>query len=393
MTSNGWQSLRFDQMARLVTERVDPAEAIEDKYVGLEHIDPQDLTISRWGHPSDVKGTKFRVRAGQIIFGKRRFYQRKVAIAPFDCICSAHAMVLEERPTMVAPGFLAHFMLTEPFVDRALKISEGSLSPTIRWKRLAAEEFELPPINRQYTIVRCLNAVETARHATYIAMSAAITLRTAVTESWFSTGAFQRLDDLGDFKNGLNKSKDDFGFGTRFVNIADVYPETLDPEGLGRMNCEPGEIKSFGLQSGDILIDRSSVKLEGVGYPTLFSGHTEPVVFGGFIIRFRPGSKLLPEYAVATMRSPSCRRAVMGVASVSANVNVSQQSLGTVELPVPPLAVQRGYAEHHARLSELIAHAKQRLDLLAALRSTLSATLLSGAAEPPAAELTPDKPE
>lgn len=83
----------------------------------------------------------------------------------------------------------------------------------------------------------------------------------------------------------------------------------------------------------------------------------------------------------------------MGVASVSANVNVSQQSLGTVELPVPPLAVQRGYAEHHARLSELIAHAKQRLDLLAALRSTLSATLLSGAAEPPAAELTPDKPE
>lgn len=45
---------RFDQMAVQVKDKVEPEEADVDRYVGLEHIDPESLKIRRWGEPSDV---------------------------------------------------------------------------------------------------------------------------------------------------------------------------------------------------------------------------------------------------------------------------------------------------------------------------------------------------
>ena len=86
MTSSTWPTLRFDQIAHNIAERIDPAEAETDIYVGLEHLDPESLHIKRWGTPADVKGTKLCFYNGDIIFGRRRAYQRKLAVAEFDGI-------------------------------------------------------------------------------------------------------------------------------------------------------------------------------------------------------------------------------------------------------------------------------------------------------------------
>ena len=157
---DGWQVVKFGEIARNISERVNPHETDLEVYVGLEHLDPQSLRITRRGVPSDVKGQKLRVRPGQIIFGKRRAYQKKVAVADFDGICSAHAMVLEEIPGKITPGLLPFFMQSDMFMDRAVAISEGSLSPTIKWKTLAVQEFPLPPIDRQKEILEVLEKVE-----------------------------------------------------------------------------------------------------------------------------------------------------------------------------------------------------------------------------------------
>jgi hypothetical protein len=76
-----WQTLTFEAFADSVNERVEPSEAAEEIYVGLEHLDSQNLHIRRWGKGSDVIGTKLRFRKGDIIFGRRRAYQRKLAVA------------------------------------------------------------------------------------------------------------------------------------------------------------------------------------------------------------------------------------------------------------------------------------------------------------------------
>ena len=153
--SNGWRKVRFDEMATMVNDRVDdPSKANVDRYVGLEHLDSDSLTIRRWGSPREVEATKLRFRVGDIIFGRRRVYQRKIGVAHFDGICSAHAMVIRAKPEVVLPEFLPFFMQSDLFMERAKEISVGSLSPTINWTTLATEQFVLPPIDEQQRIVR-----------------------------------------------------------------------------------------------------------------------------------------------------------------------------------------------------------------------------------------------
>ncbi len=154
------KTYRFDQMAVQVKDKVHPDEADVNRYVGLEHIDPESLKIRRWGEPSDVESSKILFKSGDIIFGKRRAYQRKLAVADFDGICSAHAMVLRAKPKVVLDEYLPFFMQTDEFMERAVEISVGGLSPTINWKDLAKEEFALPLIEEQRRMVAALSAVQ-----------------------------------------------------------------------------------------------------------------------------------------------------------------------------------------------------------------------------------------
>lgn len=156
----GWKIWRFDQMATNVNVRIDnPSESGMEHYVGLEHLDPDSLRIRRWGSPDDVEATKLCFKKGDIIFGRRRAYQRKLGVAEFDGICSAHAMVVRAKTEVVLPEFLPFFMQSDLFMNRAIEISVGSLSPTINWKTMAVQEFALPPLDEQRRILTTLEAI------------------------------------------------------------------------------------------------------------------------------------------------------------------------------------------------------------------------------------------
>ena len=145
----GWARMAFGAFAESIGERAEPKDAQEKIDVGLEHLDPQCLQIRRWGKGSDVMGTKLRFRKGDVIFGRRRAYQGKRAAAESDGIYSFHAMVVRARPDQVLPEFLPFLMMSDRFMNRAVEISVGSLSPTINWTTLKLEEFDLPPLDQQ----------------------------------------------------------------------------------------------------------------------------------------------------------------------------------------------------------------------------------------------------
>lgn len=175
---SGWARVAFGDVAVCVNDRIDnPADADVQRYVGLEHLDSDSLAIRRWGSPDDVRATKLRFRKGDIIFGRRRVYQRKLAVADFDGICSAHAMVLRAKPGAVLSQFLPFFMQSDLFMERAKEISVGSLSPTINWRTLANEEFALPPLDEQSRLAIVLRAG--ARIASLHVDAAAATFRIA----------------------------------------------------------------------------------------------------------------------------------------------------------------------------------------------------------------------
>ena len=143
------KTFRFDEIAYNSTQKVKPTEADKEHYIGLEHIDGECLYISRWGSDVAPIGEKLVMRKGDILFGKRRAYQRKVAIAPIDGIFSAHGLVLRPKEDVVDKDYFPFFMSSNQFLDRAVQISVGGLSPTINWKDLARQEFTLPALSEQ----------------------------------------------------------------------------------------------------------------------------------------------------------------------------------------------------------------------------------------------------
>jgi hypothetical protein len=155
------RSVRFGELAICVNDRIDnPSEAGVERYVGLEHLDSDSLRIRRWGVPSDVEATKLLFRKGDIIFGRRRAYQRKLAVAEFDGICSAHAMVLRARSDVILPEFLPFFMQSDLFMERALAMQVYvSVQPTtgtgrLIWHSLGAKTIELIHQNVHVDAVR-----------------------------------------------------------------------------------------------------------------------------------------------------------------------------------------------------------------------------------------------
>lgn len=151
----------FGDIAINSTEKKKPESADKAIYIGLEHLDSGCLTVRRFGADVAPIGDKLVMKKGDVLFGKRRAYQKKVAIAPFDGIFSAHGMVLRPKTAVIDKGFFPLFIASDYFLDAAIKISVGSLSPTINWSDLKRLEFSLPPLDEQKKLAQVLwSAIE-----------------------------------------------------------------------------------------------------------------------------------------------------------------------------------------------------------------------------------------
>lgn len=177
----GWTRVAFGDVVRLSKARVaDPEAAGIERVVGLEHIEPGDLRIRRWGDVAD--GTTFTTlfKPGQVLFGKRRAYQRKVAMADFAGVCSGDIYVLEPANDRLMPELLPFLCQTDAFFDHAVGTSAGSLSPRTNWTSLASFEFLLPPIQEQARLVEVMSAGRSATEATANLLSRLRELRASV---------------------------------------------------------------------------------------------------------------------------------------------------------------------------------------------------------------------
>lgn len=192
-----WQQVTFGDVVLNTNETVKDAGAAPiERIIAMEHMDPGDLKIQRWGDAAD--GTTFtrRVRPGQTLFGKRRAYQRKVAYAEFDAICSGDIYTFEADETRMLGDFLPFLVQSNSFFDHALDTSAGSLSPRTNWRDLANFKFRLPPLDEQTRIADLLWANELAQRETNDLLAAATAVREAIIEARFVGDGIGVLQDL-----------------------------------------------------------------------------------------------------------------------------------------------------------------------------------------------------
>ena len=160
----------FGDVVQLSKDRSkDPEADGFERYIGLEHLEPSDLKVRSWGDLADGVTFTNVFRPGQVLFGKRRAYQRKVAVADFSGVCSGDIYALEPKGEHLLPELLPFICQSESFYDYVISMSQGGLSPRVNWKALAKYEFTLPPLDEQRRIADVLQkghaAVEIKRNA------------------------------------------------------------------------------------------------------------------------------------------------------------------------------------------------------------------------------------
>lgn len=342
-SKSGWKIWRFDQMATNVNVRIDnPSESGMEHYVGLEHLDSDSLKIRRWGTPDDVEATKLMFKEGDIIFGRRRAYQRKLGVAAFDGICSAHAMVLRAKPDVVLPEFLPFFMQSDLFMNRAVEISVGSLSPTINWKTLAVQKFVLPPIDEQARLVDLLQAIERTIEAHQdVGESSGQLVRSLLTDllgrSWpvVELGSVVKETQYG---LSLNAGSEGRYPMLRMMNIEDGLCVEND---IKYVDLNAKDFEAYRLVRGDVLFNRTnSYELVGrTGVYELEGDH----VFASYLVRIKTNpERLEPKFLTLYLNSDLGRRQVLAYATKAVSqANVNASNLLRVRLPLPPLDVQK----------------------------------------------------
>jgi restriction endonuclease S subunit len=349
----GWQVWRFDQMATNVNVRIDnPSESGMEYYVGLEHLDSDSLKIRRWGTPDDVEATKLMFKKGDIIFGRRRAYQRKLGVAEFDGICSAHAMVLRAKPEVVLPEFLPFFMQSDLFMNRAVEISVGSLSPTINWKTMAVQEFALPPIDEQVQLVDLLQAIEDTSEAhNKVGASADQIVRSLLTDVLCSEWPVINLGSVvqeTQYGLSINAGSEGRYPMLRMMNIEDGLCVEND---IKYVDLNDKDFEAYRLDNGDVLFNRTnSYELVGrTGVYELEGDH----VFASYLVRIKTNlERLEPKFLTLYLNSDFGRRQVLAYATKAVSqANVNASNLLRVRLPLPPLEIQQ-------QLLDVIASAK-----------------------------------
>jgi type I restriction enzyme S subunit len=223
LDKSDWKTYRFDEIAKNISERVDPNNTDLTVYIGLEHIDSESLHIKRNGTPDDVNGTKLKFYKGDIIFGRRRAYQRKAGIATWDGFCSAHALVLRANPDVIDPVLFPFFLHSDLFMNRAVDISVGSLSPTINWGTLKHQEFLLPPKELHSALAELIKKSDSVkRQQQNVLEKLSISIDAYVASLKNNCDSFQKIDDL-DIKIIDGDRGNNYPNSTDFLSEKDGY--------------------------------------------------------------------------------------------------------------------------------------------------------------------------
>jgi len=368
------QLFRFDQMAVQVKDKVEPEEADVDRYVGLEHIDPESLKIRRWGEPSDVESSKILFRSGDIIFGKRRAYQRKLAVADFDGICSAHAMVLRPKTDVVLEEFLPFFMQSDIFMDRAVKISVGGLSPTINWRDLAKEEFALPPLEEQRRIAKGLRIATSALEKSQDLSARLAQLRDALGFSlWNPKWNKKNMMPLGDvcikIQDGTHFSPQSTEGEFLYVTSKNIRDGYLDISTAGHISREEHEgiYKRCDVQFGDLLLTKDGANAGNIAVNTIREEFS--LLSSVAFIRVDP-EKLDPTYAFEYLRSCVGQARLLAHVKGSAITRLTLTQIRGFLIPLPDIGTQK---QNALELSEI----QSRLDDLAGRQAALGRVITS----------------
>ncbi len=364
----GWKRVKFGEVVRLNKETCkDPAAAGIHRVIGLEHLEPGDLRVRSWADVAD--GTTFtnRVRPGQVLFGKRRAYQRKVAVADFDAICSGDIYVFESaNQEKLLPELLPFLCLTDSFFEHAFGTSAGSLSPRTNWSSLAEYEFALPPLEEQRQAVDLLSSLEKLRVELGNAHDAAVKVRDRLrleicsrTNRWCKLGDYLSFITSG--SRGWSAHYSDAG--EVFLRIGNLNSPTieLNLDDIQHVRApNDGEAERSNVCANDVLLGITGEA--GVGLVGFVRRVDSPTFISQHVALIRLDERLAdPEFVAHALAGPAGQRQIRRFNQASAKAGMTLGAVRELQVPAYSIDVQRRWRQHVSQAEQTMTELADRL--------------------------------
>ncbi len=374
-----WPVVRFADLVENVNEtESDTARAGLDRFIGLEHIEPGSLHVRKWGRITE--GTTFtrRCRPGQVLFGKRRAYQRKVAIAEFDAVVSGDIYVLVPKDERLLPELLPFLCSTERFYQHAVGTSAGSLSPRTNWSSLAGFEFRLPPLEQQRQIAELLWAIDEAIGVWGSFLSSLGAATTTLVASLTDTGVttdwkVQSLVDLVDVVSGQVDPK-----GEPYRSMFLVAPNHVE-QGTGRLlGVETAEQQNaisgkYLFEPGDVVYSKIRPNLRKSVIAS-FRGLCSADMYA---LRPKPGM-IRARYLLAILLSEHFTSFAQSRCVRTGIPKINRVELAEYALRIPNIATQDEICQQLDWLDKAVAGGRSRQQELRSLLSAMLQVLWGG---------------
>ena len=347
---------KFDEIAFNSTGKKKPVDEDKYTYLGLEHLDSDSIYVTRYGADVAPKGDKLIMKKGDVLFGKRRAYQKKVAIAPFDGIFSAHGMVLRPKEDVIDKDFFPMFIKSDYFLDAAIKISVGSLSPTINWRDLKELKFELPSLEEQRKLAEVLWAIYDMKDKYKKLILATDELVKSQFIEMF--GDLQTNDKdlpvmrinevVSLLRNGatIKQNKDRKGYPiTRIETIAN---RTVDRSRMGYAGItDLSKYEDYILQDGDILMSHIN-SVTHMGKSAIYEKNAdENIIHGMNLLCLRPKVNIvIPYFLYRYFQMDYFYEQVLSITKKAVNqASMTIKDLGNLTLIVPDMESQMLYVD------------------------------------------------
>jgi type I restriction enzyme S subunit len=393
---DGWTRVKFGDVVHNVNENSrDLAADGLDRVVGLDHLDPGSLRLMRWDNLADLPdGTTFtrKFKPGQVLFGKRRAYQRKVAVPDFAGVCSGDILVFEPADKRMLAEFLPYLVQSDGFFDHALGTSAGSLSPRTKWVELAKYEFALPPLDEQQRIVDVIGAVDQMVDARLLVRAKLEPLKRSVFSAslrgdegekslaWGAVSSSVTVQCLGNLctviRGASPRPKGNPAYFARgstahhWIMISDVTRSKVGKvlTDTAEFLTDEGVTKSRKVSPGSLLLTNCAT----VGVP-VFSG-VHGCIHDGFLLFEDLSPELNVDYLYRLFEflTPWFRSS----AQTGTQANLNTEILRRLEVPMLPLSVQAEVVSRLDRIDEMSVSVDDSLDDLKRVRSALLDSLL-----------------
>lgn len=333
----GWVKVKFGDVCRnLNVTTKTPIDSGFNKVIGLENLVSGSLHIQTWGDVSD--GTTFTKTflPGHVLFGKRRAYLKKAAVAEFKGICSGDILVFEAIKEKLNPKLLPFLVSSDRFFDHAIKTSAGSLSPRTKFQDLANFEFFLPPKDQQEKLAELLWAGDDCsmmnkglRDKMNELLWCLVNLKVKEVKR------FEKLGDHGELFKGKGIAKSDIkDSGLPAIRYGEIYTtHHVIYENSSSFIDEATKGKSVKLQKGDILFAGSGETMEDIGKAVAIDSVDE-LYAGSDIVIFRPNDDANPFYWGFILNSQFMRTRISRLGKGAQVVHIYANDLAKLDVPM-----------------------------------------------------------